>query len=179
MWQFIVASQSECRRSGHEVMTTYPPATAAPGKIRLSGRRAATALVVWGVIATCLWGCSGQQIRDWTYPPDFNYISSGELRSVMSQIAAQVAALNALLRKPGAPDEITRAQIVQRLQALDAAAQRLGPGGWPSNHPRIADHAQRFQRDIALALSAAQQEPPQYFFAGSLSGSCSICHGAP
>lgn len=136
----------------------------------------AVSVLLWICSTAALWGCSSEQIRELTYPPDFNYISSTELRSVMAQIAAEIRALNALLHGPDPPDEIARLQIVERLRGLDAAAQRLGPGGWPSNHPRIADNAQRFQSDVALALSAAQQDPPQYYFAGKLTGSCSICH---
>jgi hypothetical protein len=136
--------------------------------------------VLSGILATAMAGCSEstkKEIRTWTYPPDFNYISSSELSSIMAEIAIEVAALDTLLRATDAPDEITRQEVVQRLQALDRAAKRLGPGGWPSNHPRIADNAERFQRDIAQALNAAQKQPPQYYLAGSISGSCSICHG--
>ncbi|MDH3712819.1 MAG: hypothetical protein OET44_03100 [Gammaproteobacteria bacterium] len=143
--------------------------------------RGLIARVLAGIVVTAAASCSQitpKEIRTWTYPPDFNYISSGELSSIMSQMASEIAALDSLLRSTGAPDEITRQEVVQRLRALNRAAQQLGPGGWPSNHPRIADNAGRFQRDIALALRAAQRQPPQYFLAGSLSGSCSICHGA-
>ncbi len=144
--------------------------------VKAAGLAAALAM-----LAAVAFGCSEvsrKEVRSWTYPPDFNYISSRELRSIMSEIAGQIAALNALLRSEPPADAATRAEAVQRLQALDRAAQRLGPEGWPSNHPRITDNAQRFQRDIRLALLAAQREPPQYFLAGTLSGSCSICHGA-
>lgn len=139
------------------------------------------AMVLSAILATAVAACSPaatKEIRSWTYPPDFNYISSGELSSIMSQIATEIAALDALLRATDAPDEVTRQEVLQRLRALHRAAQQLGPGGWPSNHPRITDNADRFQRDIALALSAVQNQPPRYYLAGSLSGSCSICHGA-
>ena len=79
--------------------------------------------------------------------------------------------------QPAAPPEVTRDEVIETLRALNRSAQELGPGGWPSNHPRITDNAERFQSQVAEALLAAESEPPQYYLASALSGSCRLCHG--
>jgi len=33
-----------------------------------------------------------------------------------------------------------------------------------------------FRRDIEMARLAAERDPPNYFLAGSVAGSCSYCH---
>jgi hypothetical protein len=66
-------------------------------------------MVLSAILATAVAGCSPaatKEIRSWTYPPDFNYITAGELSSIMSQIATEIAALDALLRVTEAPDEV-------------------------------------------------------------------------
>lgn len=130
------------------------------------------------LLAACLSGCSlrGEDVRAWTYPPDFNYVPAERLRSVMWRLGAGVAELDRLLRAEHSGEEPPRGEVVATLQALQAAAQELGPAGWPSNHPRIGDNVGRFQAEVAAALAAARRDPPQYFLAGSLAGACGLCH---
>jgi hypothetical protein len=64
------------------------------------------------------------------------------------------------------------------LAGMEEAAASLGPAGWPSNHPQIGANLDRLWRDIEHARRAAEREPPNYFYAGVVSGACLYCHVA-
>lgn len=121
-------------------------------------------------------GCTrSSEVRRVTYPPDFHYIEREAIRSTMRGMALDVVALDELLRvePPAEPD---RLRVVELLTSLELKTKQLAESGPPANHPLIRDHLDELRRDLALARQAASREPPNYFLAGSITGSCLYCH---
>ncbi len=123
--------------------------------------------------------CGGalETTRRHTYAPEFNYITDSQLQSAMWQLAAGTSSLDKLLAT-GVPVTLEERQSVIRiLQNMETAAASLGPDGWPSNHPRIAQNIGRFREQLAGARRNVQLDPPSYYLAGTISGACHACHG--
>ncbi len=119
---------------------------------------------------------TAEEIRSTTYPRAFNYVALDEVRTVMSGLAKDVIALDDTLRKDPLGEEDSR-RILELLASLQLGALRLGQGEGPSNRPHFSYDAQRLRRDLELALVAASKDPPNYFLAGQIAGSCLYCHG--
>jgi hypothetical protein len=136
-------------------------------------------LVAVAVIAAC--GTGLGELRRHTYGPGFNYLTQDQLETTMGRFARLVTQLNAVMAADADPeiDAAERAHIIELLRRLEHEAQALGPGGWPSNHPRISRHVDSLRRDLERARQAAEREPPNYYWAGSISGACSYCHAPP
>jgi hypothetical protein len=135
---------------------------------------AISAVIVASVGCGTIQGAS----RAYVYAPTFNYITDEQLQSSMWQLAAGVESLEARLAPSVAPSKMQQADVIRTLTQMDAAAARLGPEGWPSNHPRITQRLGWFRDRVASAKRAAEVDPPSYFLAGSLSGACYACHGS-
>jgi len=122
-----------------------------------------------------LLGCvdTAKQVRQYTYPPDFRYITREELRSTMWQLAYHLRELNQLMRGPDTPEQ-HRQEIIDQLRAMESAAARLG--GWPSNHPLVEMNLPSFRRDIRTAREAVERDPPDFLLAGAITGACVYCH---
>jgi hypothetical protein len=129
-------------------------------------------------MAAACWACADlpARVRKHTYPPDFNYITTQQLRSTMWQLAERIERLNQILRLAGPISETERAEVVQLLKDMQRVTDDLGGQGWSSNHPEVDFNLGRFQRDVALAQRSVQADPPSYFLAGSISGACLYCH---
>lgn len=125
-----------------------------------------------------LLGCAGaaKQVRQFTYPPDFRYITREELRSTMWQLAYHSRELNQLMRGPDTPQQ-HRVEIIEQLRAMESAAGRLSQSGWPSNHPLIDMNLASFRQDIRTAREAVERDPPNFLLAAPVTGACVYCHG--
>lgn len=148
------------------------------GRLRSAGRPVAAAAFAAAILAS---GCSsdlGDRVRRHTYSPEFNYLSQEQLETTMGRFARLLTQLNAIMAADAEIDAAERERIVVLLRGLEAESRALGPGGWPSNHPRISAHVDAFRRDVERARQAAEREPPNYFWAGSISAACSYCHSA-
>jgi hypothetical protein len=124
-------------------------------------------------------GCGGffAKTREHTYAPSFNYVTDEQLESAMWQLASGVASLERILAPERVVTAEARLDVIRVLERMDAAAATLGPAGWPSNHPRIAQEIGGFRAEVAAAKRAVEAEPPSYYLAGSISGACLACHG--
>jgi cytochrome c553 len=140
-------------------------------------RRTPFALAL-GMASLACGGNGLERLREHTYPPTFNYIPHERLTSTMWALADHVSRLDAVMRDTSLADEARQQQVVAELTAMDATAEALGPGDWPSNHPKVSRNIERFRADVELARHAAQMSPPNYFLAGSIAGACLNCHGA-
>lgn len=148
----------------------------ARGIMRVARAFAPVASLAAAIVAL---GCgigSGDSVRRYTYSPDFNYLTQDQLESTMGRFARLVSQLNAIMAAGSEIDAAEREQIIALLRGLEEQARALGPGGWPSNHPRISTHVDAFRRDLERARLAAERDPPNYFWAGSVSAACSHCH---
>jgi len=116
-------------------------------------------------------------VRKHTYPPDFVYLEKQKLSTTMWKFAISLATINSDLKGIEIPKDAQQAEVVKELKNLEALARTMGGGGKHSNHPMIDDHLDDFIRDIEMARMAADRNPPNYYYAGKLAGSCLHCHG--
>ena len=126
-------------------------------------------------------GCSndfGASIRQHTYPPDSNYLSQDQIESTMGQFAQLVLRLNAIMEADPEVDEAERALVIDLLRQLEVQTRALGPGGWSLNHPLIGARVDSLRDDLQRARIAAERDPPNYFWAGSISAACTNCHAS-
>jgi hypothetical protein len=126
-----------------------------------------------------LLGCSqaARGIRTVTYPHDFRYYETAEIDDSMKRLAAASRRLTSLLRDGVPRSAAERAEVVDLLGEMEEASATLDGRKKPSNHPVIDAHLERFQRDVSAARAAAERDPPNYFLAGTVAGSCMLCHG--
>ena len=122
-------------------------------------------------------GCADskqRRIRTATYPEGFHFITRDEIRDTMTGLAYWIDELDALMEtREGDPADAER--IVAILSEIQKLANGLKQGS-RSNHPRINRYAPELQRDVNRALREAQKKPPNYYFAGTIGGSCEYCH---
>ncbi len=119
-------------------------------------------------------------LRQYTYPPEFNYITQEQLRSTMWQLAGQVRELKLLMLEPTSTNDLQRQKVVELLTTMEQTTSQLNTSGRPSNHPIIDHNLDALRRDIALARVAVEKNPPNYFLVGSVTGACVYCHrGSP
>jgi len=133
--------------------------------------------VAWLLVVAC-GACSGEpleRVRDYTYPPDLHYITKQQIRTTMGALAAQVDALDEIMWQPGGPTGKDQARVVEILSQMRTLARELDPRAH-SSHPRIEAHGARLRHDIERALAAARRAPPNYYYAGTVSGACTYCH---
>ncbi len=130
---------------------------------------------LWGLMSALAVGaCGAPELRSVMYPPSFVYVERRELNSVMWRFAAGVAALDRGL-EPKDGGDVDLAAVAAALRELDDAATRL-PVATSTNHPMLADRADRFRRDIRLALSNVEAPVPDVGLARSVAGACLYCH---
>jgi hypothetical protein len=116
-------------------------------------------------------------LRQYTYPPDFHYISREQLRSTMWRLARDMRELEKTLREPGEFDEQRHAQINRLLISIEENAAHLDKTGRRSNHPVIDANLPALRQDIYLARKGVESRPPNYTLVGFLPGACIYCHG--
>ena len=123
-------------------------------------------------------GCSNLPalVRKVTYPPDFKYVSTDELRSRMSQMAFQLQLLDHALEESniGQPDQ--QQNVLSALRNIERIGSSLQAGEEGSNHPFLQDYMNDFVNDVGQARSAASLIPPSYYYAGRIAGGCVNCH---
>jgi hypothetical protein len=123
-------------------------------------------------------GCAAvslERVREHVYPRDFHYITQQEIRTTMGALASEVDALDRIMWQSGGPRLDDRARVVEILSRMQLLAAQLKRREH-SNHPRIDMHAEQLQREIERAQVFAKREPPNYYYAGQVSGACSSCH---
>jgi len=132
---------------------------------------------LWSLVFFCVSiSCENvaSRLREYTYPPDFRYISQEQLRSTMWQLAYHSRELNQLLRSPDTTLQ-NRTEIVDQLRSMEEAAAALS--GWPTNHPVVDKNLPNFRQDLKIARESVEREPPNFLPAASLSHGCAYCHG--
>jgi hypothetical protein len=136
--------------------------------------RAAVASLALAVLGAA---CSDWSwMRSGTYPPDFEYISQDQLKSVMWQMARDSRDLEKLLAQPGPVSEPDRRHVLELLTSLYDESGRLGGEGARTNHPLLDQDRDRFRADIATAQRGVESQPPSYEVARTVSAACVHCH---
>lgn len=89
-------------------------------------------------------GCSGGEfaamVRKVTYPPDFRYVTSDELRSHMQQLAHQVQLLDNALAGIDTEQFNQLQQVQTALRNIEKIASKLQVGDEGTNHPFLEDY---------------------------------------
>ncbi|MEQ9497921.1 MAG: hypothetical protein RIT81_13705 [Deltaproteobacteria bacterium] len=128
----------------------------------------------WFVPLLFLVACSSPvaELRKATYGPQFTYVEGRDLKANMWSIANDVNRLDTLLRDPQGTDADAIAEVLRHLEATTHALE----GGTTTNHPRLDANLAHFVQEVTAARVAAEADPPNYFLAGSITGSCLHCH---
>lgn len=133
---------------------------------------------IMGLLLLPLLFVSCTSLRKHTYPPDFAYLEEEKLHSAMWEVAKHSEAIHRIMdaSSEGALSAEQRDEVVGHLTAMEKATGTLTTQSVESNHPVIAQNIHKFRSDIQMALAAAEREPPNYYLAGSITGSCLYCH---
>lgn len=125
------------------------------------------------LVAAC--GTSAAAVRKITYPPDFKYMPEASVRTTMWHLAEQSQRLQAELRQ-GSDNNERRLAVVRILGEMEKVLSAVDPTGARTNHPMLDNGFDQFRADLEQARQAAEHDPPNYFLAGSVAGSCQYCH---
>lgn len=124
------------------------------------------------VCSTLIFGCA--QIRKVTYPQNFVYLEKKEVDSQMVLLSLYVRQLDEFLKvDSGIKDQTAVLGVLSKMQA---SAEKLGASGIDTNHLVIDDHLDQFKSDVFVAIDTASANPPNYYAAGQIYGSCIACH---
>ena len=138
--------------------------------------RAILLLTMLFAISGCGDGDITALIRKVTYPPDFKYVTGDELRSNMNQLAYQVQLLDNALAGVDSEKFSQLEQVLTALRNIEKIGTGLQAGDAGSSHPFLQDYMSDFVRDVGKARDAVSLNPPNYYFAGRVSGGCVNCH---
>ncbi|MEZ4270035.1 MAG: hypothetical protein R3C68_00910 [Myxococcota bacterium] len=143
--------------------------------------------IIWGAATTALllffvllaWNLPAcgvaTKVRRYTYPPEFHYIQRGEIHQAMHDISRTVRRLDEMLRLP-VENGVDSQEVIMLLEQLQRSIASIKDEGDVSNRERVDAHLERFREDVSAALRGARAVPPNYFLAGSVTGSCRYCH---
>ncbi len=133
-------------------------------------------LLFFGLLG--LFGCM-HEIRRYTYPPEFTYIENKELSNSMDSLANLVAGLNrSLTINDQISSETKQKLVIEILRQMEQVGSKLGSSGG-TNHPQIDHNISAFRNSLENARLGAQRTPPNYYLAGTITGSCTSCHLVP
>ncbi|MDJ0833003.1 MAG: hypothetical protein QNJ69_05735 [Gammaproteobacteria bacterium] len=135
--------------------------------------------LVLALIPLILSGCDSKMletVRKVTYPPDFNYISEDKLSGTMQQFAWYTGLLDNYLRDPTEISEDQRQSAIDILRKMETLSLELGSEDLSSTHDIVSFNIDRFRTSIVEARVGLQQDPPNYYLAGSVSAYCLNCH---
>ncbi len=137
----------------------------------------AAGLLIAGIGLGCRSGPL-ETVRAATYPADFHYITKQEIRTTMGGLASEVYALDQIMLRESGVQQDDQARVIEILSRMRNLAKQLKRQE-QSNHPRIQAHAPRLQRDIDRALANARRAPPNYYYTGLVTSTCTYCHAQP
>lgn len=124
-------------------------------------------------------GCQNgvlENVRKVTYPPDFNYISSEKLTNTMQSFAWYTTLLDNSLRDNQPVTEEQRLNAINILEKMENLSLELATESLKSNHAMVSHNIDQFRQNIVNARNAVEQDPPNYYLAGSVSSYCLNCH---
>jgi len=149
-----------------------------PGKLN----RISVVLLISGT-ALLLSACV--QLRLLTYPSNFTWIDKEDVQSNMHIMAYSLHNVDVLVSNEDVYGS-NQAAIVEELSNIEYQAALLSartPGFAndseqlpATNHLLIDEHMEEFLQRVYNAMVQAEANPPSYFGAGQLTGSCSACH---
>lgn len=138
-----------------------------------------TGLLVAGLIAGC---ASAKPTNGATSPPGFDTVAASvgdtdqaRLRSSMWQLAVQIHELDRLISREA--DLASQSdEVADLLAQIQRTADAIEPEQIASTHPDLRASLGAFRREIGTAREGAEKTPPNFYFAGIVSGACVYCH---
>jgi hypothetical protein len=147
-------------------------------KFAHQSRRAARQLLVLlsmaFVLAACSSGTGG--FPQVAYPPPFDYADGEELRSRMHQLAFELQQLDLSLATEYDGGSGFQQEISSHLEDIERIAGVLQTGDLATRHSFLQNNMANFLADVRRASRDAELNPPRYYMAGRVSGSCVSCH---
>lgn len=144
-------------------------------------RRSRALLVVSTLfLASHLLACQAtrERIQATTTPPDLRYVPPEQIRTAMWVLAAEIQELERILETPGLLDRpSTQSDVRARLARMRVAAESLDVPGKTTQHPVLNQNLERFLARLRQAERGVDRDPPNYFPASTIAGSCFVCHG--
>ncbi len=149
-------------------------------------RRRTTLLSISLIITLLLAGCV--KIRMLTYPSEFTYLDSGSVKGIMHEMALSLSRIDTLVQQSSDDTNASRYQpdVLAELQKMETLASSLsssttgttvdGKARPVTNHLLIDEHIDDFIGQIMHARLLVEDNPPNYYGAGQLTGNCSACH---
>ena len=128
-------------------------------------------------LALALAACAGPAVRDAAYPAGVSYVPRAEVRETMQAMARAVGRLDVVLHDESG-GVAQQAEVVALLHAVEREAAALRSSGGVTNHPILDARLPAFLVDVENARAAASADPPAYFLARNVAGSCAACHAA-
>ena len=119
-------------------------------------------------------GCTQVEVK--SYPPNMVYLDSDQIESAMQRLNTSMWTINDIFDNNEYISSYERERIISLLQQMEEEAIQLGAGTQKTNHLFIDENIDQFKYDIEAARKAVVAEPPNYYLAGRLSGSCIACH---
>ena len=117
-------------------------------------------------------------VRATSMAPDLKYLPPEEIRTSMWVLAAETQHLETLLADPTAYEGPALRTLVRgALERMRIAATTLDQPGRTTQHPVINQNLENFVGRLERARRAVDRDPPSYFLASSIAGSCFVCHG--
>jgi len=132
-------------------------------------------LLLFAIAALACEG-SGARVREHTYPPSFEFVERRRLESAMWQLAWDVQRLDRTLRQSSADSAEQQRAVTGILEEMERAASGIATPGRVTQHPMLNRNLPRFREQLRRARVDVERDPPNYFTATTLVGSCTTCH---
>ena len=124
--------------------------------------------------AAILSGCA--EVGWHTYPPSMVRLEPKQITGAMTRYSLNLWRIDEIISTSETILPYQREEIIKLLRDMEAQADRLGAGATVTNHLVIDNHIDEFKADLARARREVEKDPPNYYRAGRLYGSCQACH---
>ncbi len=126
-----------------------------------------TAVVAIALLGLAGFGSAGER----------NAATSTESNDILLELARGAWELDQLMDQSGAAGDRQSKAVVRVLSRMRDAIPTPTDDAALGSHPLIDVSLAAFRQDIIRARENAARKPPNYFWAGSVSGACVHCHG--
>ncbi len=109
-------------------------------------------------------------------PPPFDYADGAVLRSRMHQLAFASQRLDLALMAQDERGMATQREVISTLRDIERIASELEEGDLSTTHRFLRNDMQNFLASVGRAQRDAERNPPNFYAAGRVSGSCVNCH---
>ena len=136
----------------------------------MRARHVAAIVAFTGVLTACA------EFGWHTYPPSMVRLEPKQITGAMTRYSLDLWRIDEIISTTETILPYQREEIIKLLRAMETQADRLGAGATVTNHLVIDKHIDEFKADLLRARRDVEKEPPNYYRAGRLYGSCQACH---